>query len=165
MKIITIIRGISGSSKSTLASKILADNKILSDPNKPIMEIFEADRWFINSCGEYVFNASQLSNAHTWCRLSVEGFLRSNLHCVAVVSNTSTTFKEILPYAEIAKKYGALVDITEPNTEWKYNPEECYKKNKHNVPLATIEKQLEKLKANQLQIGTYSAEQLITIIS
>lgn len=164
MKTVTIIRGISGSAKSTLASKIITDNNILSDPNKPIMEVFEADRWFINSCGEYVFDTTQLFNAHAWCRLSVEHFLRSNLHCTAIVSNTSTTFKEILPYAEIAKKYGAFINIMEPSTEWKYNPGECYKKNKHNAPLATIERQLERLRANQLLIGTYSAEALISIV-
>jgi len=54
-KILYIVRGIPGSGKSTIA-KTLGGIQI------------ESDQYFIDSNGEYKFDASKLHNAHNYCQ-------------------------------------------------------------------------------------------------
>lgn len=88
-----IVRGLPGSGKTTLASLLV----------NSISNIFEADQYFVNDDGEYVFEASKLKDAHEWCRNRVD--FNISLGFDTCVSNTFTTAKELRPYFEIAKKY------------------------------------------------------------
>ena len=163
MKKIILIRGISGSSKSTLANKLIGTH-LHSGSSFYVYYNFEADKWFVNESNKYIFDPKEIHSAHRWCQLSVENFLRSYKDCVAVVSNTSTTYKEILPYALLAQKYGAEIEIMEPNNPWSRDVAECYKRNTHNVPLETIQKQLDRLEDNPLECKVYSADELLEIL-
>ena len=161
MSKIIIIRGASGSGKSYEAEQRLIAH--YNQPTKISVQFFEADQWFKVS-GEYKFDAKELGSAHLWCRISVEKFIRGWPDCVAIVSNTSTTYKEMLPYALLADKYGCEIEIVEPSTPWKNNPEECHKLNSHNVPLDTIRAQMDRLSKNPIKCGIYDAKTLLEIL-
>lgn len=88
-----LIRGLPGSGKSTFA-------KLLDFP------IIEADQYFYDDIkGKYTFDASKLSEAHVWCQDRVSTYLNGGFS--VVVSNTSTTEKEVKVYQDIAERYNA----------------------------------------------------------
>jgi predicted kinase len=100
MKYLIILRGLPGAGKSTFANFIWQSGVI-----------FEADKYFINAEGEYVFDAFKLHKAHEWCVASIEAAMQRNAESNGqyfseiVVSNTTTTEKEIQPYLDLAKAY------------------------------------------------------------
>lgn len=85
---LTLIRGIPGSGKSTMARQMIAAN--------PRMVHLEADMYFINDEGQYVFKRSDLIFAHQWCQDTARVLLRNGID--VVVSNTFTTIREMNPY-------------------------------------------------------------------
>lgn len=88
-----LVRGVSGAGKSTFAETLaVATNAFW----------FEADQYFYDQDGNYKFDSSRLSEAHQWCQYEARVRL-SNLNNV-VVSNTSTTEKEVKVYQDIAKE-------------------------------------------------------------
>lgn len=102
MKLV-IIRGLPGAGKSTLAKKICEQHNF--EPH--FYE--EADKYMVDKNGEYEFNPSRLSYCHSSCltktmdKISYYGF--------AVVANTFTTRKEILPYLADFEKIWPFVDF------------------------------------------------------
>jgi predicted kinase len=100
MKTLYLLRGIPGSGKSTLARQ-------LADAH------FEADMYFTNESGHYIFNASDLKKAHAWCQAEVENAMilnhTSGINERIVVSNTFTQEWEMEDYYEIAETYGYRV--------------------------------------------------------
>jgi hypothetical protein len=102
-KVLFLLRGLPGSGKTSLAHHIWSHYVIC-----------EADKYFYNEGGEYIFDASKLSEAHKWCQNEVEIRMKDNqvnpqYYPEIVVSNTSTTEKELQPYIDLAKKYGYMV--------------------------------------------------------
>jgi len=94
MKELILLRGLPGSGKSTLA-------KTLGGP------VFEADNFFMFE-GEYKFNPSLLSNAHSHCQNQTQIAMLDE-HEKIIVSNTFTQEWEMKSYYELAKKYGYRV--------------------------------------------------------
>lgn len=90
-KTLILLRGIPGSGKSTLAER-------LGHP------YFEADQFFYHN-GHYKFDASRLGEVHATCQARVKDAMLSNMPTI-VVSNTSTTEREIEPYKKLADQYG-----------------------------------------------------------
>lgn len=82
---LTIIRGLPGSGKTTLAQQ-------LGQP------YFEADQFFMDATGNYSFQANRLGEAHAWCLESVKATLESGQDCT--VSNTFTRRWEMQPYMD-----------------------------------------------------------------
>lgn len=102
-KILTLVRGLPGSGKSTFAHLITNE-----------FSICEADKFFIDGEGNYNFDATKLSQAHKWCREQVEIRMNDNqineqFYPHIVVSNTFTKEWEMNEYFELAKKYGYKV--------------------------------------------------------
>jgi len=129
-----IIRGITGSGKSTLGRKLLVEygGRVQA----------EADHFMVDEFGNYAFNPKKLSYAHESCAAIVDQAMESNEN-VIVVSNTSTTYWEMYNYVVKALKYGYDIEFVEPTTEWRYNAEILFEKSQHHVPLSTIRFQLE----------------------
>jgi predicted kinase len=98
MKELFLLRGLPGSGKSTLAKMLVGDKDYCHK---------EADMYFIDGEGKYQFDVTSLRDAHAWCQEEVE-FLMKYEHKV-VVSNTFTQEWEMLPYYDLAKKYGYRV--------------------------------------------------------
>jgi predicted kinase len=102
MKNLYLLRGLPGAGKSTLANQIGGTH-------------FEADMYFINENGEYIFNGADIKKAHQWCQSQVELAMIQN-HITygldssdIVVSNTFTQGWEMEPYYKLAETYGYRV--------------------------------------------------------
>jgi predicted kinase len=100
---LTLIRGLPGAGKSTMARAMVE-----ADPS---LQHFEADQYFLDAHGNYKYEPSELEDAHDWCRHLAE-FHISQGNSV-VVSNTFTRKWEMAPYLKIAKTHGAELEILE----------------------------------------------------
>lgn len=118
MKELFLLRGLPGSGKSTLAKSLGGRH-------------LEADMYFIRD-GEYMFDASKLKDAHSWCSTSVYG-LMSNSEPKIVVSNTFTQEWEMAKYTDMAESFGYIVHslIVENRHEGE---------NVHGVPVEVLDK-------------------------
>jgi predicted kinase len=102
-KILTLVRGLPGSGKTTFANFIWNEYAIC-----------EADKFFYDSEGHYLFDASKLREAHNWCKDEVETRMKDNelnpqYYPEIVVSNTFTQEWEMEEYFKLAEKYGYMV--------------------------------------------------------
>lgn len=102
-KTLFIIRGLPGSGKSSFANHMWSSYVIC-----------EADKYFYDREGNYNFDATKLYQAHMWCQEQVEIYMKDNdavsqYYPEIVLSNTSTTEKEMQPYIDLAEKYGYKV--------------------------------------------------------
>ena len=111
---LTIIRGLPGSGKSTMAKDMGAFH-------------VEADMYHFEN-GEYKFKAENKYYAHRWCKKAVAFALSNGLD--VVVSNTFTTMEEIEPYLNCASAYAANVEIIRMTSNYG---------NIHNVPTYVLE--------------------------
>lgn len=119
MKSITLIRGISGSGKSTFA-EFISDGKY---------DIFSADDYFMVD-GEYKFDPSRLKLAHEDCKNKVEDAMKRNEYSI-FVANTFTRKWEMDGYFELAEKYNyRIFTVIVENRHGN--------KNVHNVPETSI---------------------------
>ena len=123
-----LIRGVSGSGKSTLARLIIQSGGFH----------YEADQYFVNGTGEYLFDPDLLSVAHRWCQDSVKVIMATVREDI-VVSNTFTTEKELKPYLDLAKEYGYTV--TTVVVENRNNTESI-----HDVPQEIRQRQADRLR-------------------
>ena len=125
-KTLVLLRGLPGSGKSTFANFVWNDYAIC-----------EADKFFYDSEGNYLFDASKLKEAHKWCRDEVEIRMKDNevnpqYYPEIVVSNTFTQEWEMDEYFKLAEKYGYMVfTIILENRHGS--------KNVHNVPDEKLE--------------------------
>jgi predicted kinase len=122
MSKMTILRGISGSGKSTKASNMSGT-------------VVSADHYFIQKNGEYVFNGKELGIAHEDCKQKAREAIsrRENV----IVDNTNTMLWEMIDYISMAKEAEMeleIVDIFDGGC----SDEELAERNKHGVPLESI---------------------------
>jgi len=118
-----IIRGVSGTGKTTKAKGIRCEYPAADRPFH-----FEADQFFTSHTGRYDFEASLLSQAHEWCRLNVLRVIRTGR--AVIISNTFTTFREVIPYLDLAGLYDYEVEVISLTKEWE---------SIHNVPEMTLQ--------------------------
>ena len=104
MKILTIIRGVSGSGKSTYAEHL----KLLDSENTIICT---ADDYHINpDTGEYEFDVDNIHAAHNWCKNKFNYAVKNNVKHV-IVNNTSTKRSEFDYYKNYAEERGYKVFV------------------------------------------------------
>jgi predicted kinase len=101
--VLFLVRGLPGSGKSSFATHIWNDYAVC-----------EADKFFYDSEGHYLFDASKLREAHNWCKDEVETRMKDNelnpqYYPEIVVSNTFTQEWEMEEYFKLAEKYGYMV--------------------------------------------------------
>ena len=113
-----ILRAPSGFGKSTYAIKHYVSKGYIH---------CEADNHFLVE-GEYKFDRSQLHNAHKSCQEKVENALKQGKN--VIVSNTSTTRKEVQMYVDIAKRCDASYTVIRLTKQFQ---------NTHGVPVEIVE--------------------------
>jgi predicted kinase len=95
---ITVLRGISGSGKSTWVKN-----------NAPDAHVVSADHFFMID-GEYKFDPSKLQENHTKCfREFMDAILSSEAHIV--IDNTNIQAWEYSPYVIAGEAFGYTVEI------------------------------------------------------
>jgi len=114
---LVIMRGISGSGKSTHAKEAY-----------PTAVIASADDTFTSLLGDYVFDPSQLTTAHVACFCKVDGALGAGK--LVVVDNTNTQLWEMSPYVMLANKHGVKFKIVRVECD----PKIAAARNTHGVP-------------------------------
>lgn len=115
-----LIRGIPGSGKTTLATKIM--ESVLENCTH-----YEADMYFMDNDGNYNWERSKIREAHQWCQDKTDYDLERGY--TVIVSNTFTTIKELKPYMSLAEKYCITPTIITCHNNWG---------SIHNVPPDTI---------------------------
>ena len=124
MKNLILLRGVSGSGKSTIAPMFNTTN------------IVSTDDFFLDEYGDYVFDANSLVINHQKCQLAVDMMMQDNEGLI-VVHNTFTKDWEMSHYFDLARKYGyAVHTIIVENRHGS--------RNVHDVPLDSIEAQRER---------------------
>lgn len=135
MKIVICLRSVSGAGKSTFAQLLqsLCENSV----------ICESDNFFIDSKGNYKFDASKLGESRAECRARYIHAINNNVELV-IISNTSCRVEDVKYYQEKAENLGYrfFSIVIEKRHEGR---------NSHNVPIQTIQRQFEQLK-NSLKL-------------
>jgi predicted kinase len=96
-----LIRGLPGSGKSTLAMNMILQGKY------DVM--FEADDFFTDIHGNYVFQPERLQDAHKQCLQNAENALKDGKR--VIVANTFTRMWEMKPYVLLTKQLNSPLDI------------------------------------------------------
>lgn len=108
---LVIIRGLPGAGKSTLARSMAG------------YVHYEADMFFVNMDGEYVYDPTKIADAHRWCQEKTRNALERGYS--VVVSNTFVHVWEMQPYFDMANALGVPVRVIEAKGRWP---------NEHGVP-------------------------------
>ena len=124
MKTLYIVRGVSGSGKTTYAKKLA---------ERVGCFFFEADMYFEDDDGNYVFKGSELKNAHNWCYESVAHEI--SLGNDVVVSNTFTRVWEMQRYIDNALAHDYQIVIVECTGRYQ---------NTHGLDEAAVTRQIER---------------------
>ena len=143
MKRLIILRGVSGAGKSTYAKHLVEIYEQAFSASKGYggrVKHVEADQFFYDDLGNYNFDANKLQHAHGWCKSTVQAVMSVGLE-VIIVSNTSTTEKELEPYIELAEIFD--YEITSLVIENRHG-----NKDVHAVPENVKQKQAMRLKNN-----------------
>jgi len=130
--IVIIIRGVSGSGKSSFAEDLINLAYLAGISYK----ICEADTYFYRN-GNYEFNPKLLGKAHSYCQNIFQKAIKDKVDLI-IVSNTSTTKSEANFYENLAKdnnyKVISLVLENVNNTESVHNvPEDVLERQKKNL--------------------------------
>ena len=121
-----ILRGVSGSGKSTWAKK-----KAQEDPEGT--SICSADDYFRDKEGNYNFNPSKLTDAHNFCFQKFVLCATQNFFNI-IVDNTNTQLWEMSPYVAYARLHQYEVEFIHFDCDCSV----AAKRNKHGVPERTV---------------------------
>lgn len=120
MSVLTLVRGVPGSGKSTMALELLKRNGNADH--------WEADMFFIDGSGLYSYDPRKVAKAHKWCLARTAESLKKGRD--VIVSNTFIRRWELDPYLKLSIKYDADVVYTTCVGRFK---------NVHGVPDETVE--------------------------
>ena len=102
---VRILRGLPGSGKSTYAKKLV---------NAGYLH-YENDQYFIHD-GKYEFDQKKAKDAANWCYSQFMKALRAKKN--VVISNVFVTRKAVDRYVDIAKTFGADVEVRRFNGDF-----------------------------------------------
>ncbi|XP_008156381.2 NEDD4-binding protein 2-like 2 isoform X1 [Eptesicus fuscus] len=133
-KLLILLRGLPGSGKTTLSRILLGQSRDGI--------VFSTDDYFHHQDG-YRYNVNQLDDAHDWNQNRAKQAINQGRSPV-IIDNTNTQAWEMKPYVEMAIGKGYRVEFHEPETWWKFDPEELEKRNKHGVSRKKIAQMLDR---------------------
>lgn len=157
-----IMSGKPGSGKSTRALKVAAERggiketwspwcgkKHLTLKGKNVV-IASADSYWMNLMGKYVFDKSDIAQAHQFCQDQVFDAMELGAQTI-IVDNTNTRCWEARPYLVMMNDFnepgfhsdkgsGYKVSFMESDCPWKDDPVECHRRCTKDCPLEVIQR-------------------------
>jgi cytidylate kinase len=133
---IVIMRGISGSGKSTVAHALSA---------KIGAKIVSADNYFMGHDGVYRFDARQLGMAHDMCWSLFSEAVSANAN--VIVDNTNAKLTDIMPYVFEGLRTSTPVHIVQMAIESSHMH---YARNVHGLSIDAIERQAQRLSSQPI---------------
>ncbi len=106
MPTLTIIRGLSGSGKSRLANSLFQTHFVQTGQK---LSHYEADDYFVQPDGSYLFNPADLGKAHTLCQINTFSDMTKGFD--VVVSNTFSRKWEMGIYVAWARFFAYRVKV------------------------------------------------------
>ncbi len=137
MKKMILIRGLPGSGKSYLAHDMLHLSGVILCTDDLFTACGPGPNEYYNQ--HYLWCPEGLGEAHKLNQWKTRVACSKEISPI-IIPNTLTTWREVEPYAEIAKNYCYAVQIQEPDTSWKFDVDECTKRNSHGVPREGIQR-------------------------
>lgn len=137
-KVLYIVRGVSGSGKSSLVDSIVRDEFHGEG------FIFSTDNYFCTSNG-YEFDPAKLGEYHQANQVAAAEAIQQGKSPL-FIDNTNLQKWEARPYVQAAVHYNYQVRIIEPSTEWwiSRNAKELAARNRHGVSEESIVRMLER---------------------
>lgn len=133
MKTVLILRGVSGSGKTTFAETLAA-------LNPDAVGICCADDFFTDAAGNYNFDPKLLGHAHLQCQERFEYLLESSAVKLIIVANTNTKPADFAFYVNAAKGRAVVTSIVLENRHGNSDV--------HGVPQAVKQNQLNALRSS-----------------
>lgn len=134
---VIVLSAVSGTGKSTYAQQ-------LAQKHWGSVRIVSTDDFYMRT-GQYVYDASKISEAHAWCFRKFLEALNDQVGLI-IVDNTNLSQREIAPYMLGASALGYEAEIVTLRSR---NPE-IGLRNLHGVPLAEQKNQLKRMENLQL---------------
>lgn len=119
-----ILRGVSGSGKSTFAEKLAEALGAM---------VVSADHFFEEIDGEYKFDPRKLPEAHKFCQERAAFGIEMGVD--VIVDNTNTCRWEMEPYLKLAAEFNVLVTVIHVQGQFE---------NVHGVGADIVQKQMER---------------------
>jgi len=129
-RLLTIMRGLPGSGKSTKAQSL--GGLVLSTD----------DFWIRN--GKYRCIPQLLGKAHIWNRQRCSDAMQASTPHI-IIDNTNIQPSDYRPYIQLAEQHGYTYQFCSPDTPWATDPIICFQKSIHGCPLPTIQAMAVKL--------------------
>lgn len=145
MNTLYIMHGLPGSGKSTATQKIISQSYVVYK--------YSTDDYWYRPDGYYDFNVSRLKEAHQWNFERFMGVVGGKVADV-IIDNTNLSLADCRKYIDNWPKYGTI-KLVEPDTDWRYDVAECFKRNTHRVPLERIQAMREKQISGREEILDY----------
>ena len=134
-----VMRGVSGSGKSTRA-KELVQEFLDTNPEAQVI-VCSADQFFVNrESGEYEFDQKKLQQAHSYCRTRAETAMELGVELV-VIDNTNTRKWEYEGYVKLASDFGYEAEVEMVGQLDESNLKVYANRNKHGVDLEVVRAQ------------------------
>ena len=135
-KRVVILRGVSGSGKSTFADQLLRDTGPVE--NGAVAALCSADSYFTDpATGEYHYDMMKQGESHSECLRQFVVALQDGIPLV-IVDNVNSRLWEYQNYIEIAKLAGYAVEIEEFRVETREQVKIAAARQTHGVPLKAI---------------------------
>ena len=93
--------------------------------------------------GEYRYDPAMKGHAHLWNQGRARKAMAAGTTPI-VIDNTNLVWSDISPYAKMARENGYEVSYAEPDTPWKFDVDELFKRNTHGVPRDAIQRMLDR---------------------
>lgn len=124
-KQLILVRGIPGQGKTSYVKK-----------HMPEYHHFEADMYFEDENGNYIFDPRKLKQAHSWCKAKTKEAMENG--DIVVVSNTFTQHWEMKDYFDMAKELGYITIVLRMQN---------FYENTHGVPETVVTKMKERFES------------------
>lgn len=174
---VIILRGVSGSGKSSLARFLVTPNREvdgrvndsdvsefmwdLYDNSPASRSIFSADDYFMQN-GEYLFDPGRLSIAHNRCLKSFTEAIQTRTieTTTLIVDNANCTIAEVAPYAALTAVYSHELRVITLVGD----PGVCYERGHHGVSFSVAFRQDMELRKSIAEWPPWFHQQIFPIL-